>query len=39
MDRSLTGRNSLKGSESVFLNPYLRHLDFFLLRYLAEQDD
>jgi hypothetical protein len=34
MDRSLTQRTALKNSPAVFLNPYLRHLDFFLLRYL-----
>lgn len=35
MDRSLTQETALKNSPAVFLNPYLRHIDFFLLRYLT----
>ena len=34
MDCLLTHETALKNSPAVFLNPYLRHLDFFLLHYL-----
>lgn len=34
VDYSWTQQNILKASPEFFLNPYLRHLDFFLLRYL-----
>jgi len=39
MDRSFTRETMLKNSPAVFLNPYLRHLDFFLLRYLNSRED
>ena len=39
MDRSLTHDTALKNSVAVFLNPYLHHLDFFLLRYLNDTGD
>lgn len=39
MDRSLTRETALTKSPAVFLNPYLRHLDFFLLRYLEAAGD
>lgn len=39
MDRSLTQETALKASPVVFLNPYIRHLDFFLLRFLDNADD
>ena len=39
MDRSLTSENALKNPLEVYLNPYLRHLDFFLLRYLDTAED
>lgn len=39
IDRSWTRENALKKSSDFFLNPYLRHLDFFLLRYLNTMED
>ena len=39
MDRSLTSKTALEDSPAVFLNPYLRHLDFFLLRHLDAAGD
>lgn len=42
IDHSWTHENVLKKSSDFFLNPYLHHLDFFLLRYLdsdATEDD
>ena len=39
MDRSWTHKTALKKSSAVFLNPYLRHLDFFLLRHLEATED
>lgn len=35
VDDSWTHENVLKKSSKFFLNPYLRHLDFFLLRYVT----
>lgn len=34
IDHSWTHENVLKKASDFFLNPYLRYLDFFLLRYL-----
>ena len=41
IDRLWTCENVLKQSSHFFLNPYLCHLDFFLLRYLQDtaEDD
>ena len=39
MDHSWTYDTALKNSPAVLLNPYLRHLDFFLLRYLDAKED
>lgn len=39
IDRSWTRENILRQSANFFLNPYVRHLDFFLLRYLDTADD
>jgi len=38
IDYSWTQDNVLKKSLDFFLNPYLRHLDFFLLRYVDDRD-
>jgi len=37
IDRSWTRENVLKVAEVFYLNPYLRHLDFYLLRYLGSE--
>ena len=39
IDHSWTCENALNRSADFFLNPYLRHLDFFLLRYLDTVGD
>ena len=39
IDHSWTHENILKKSPVFFLNPYLCHLDFFLLRYLDTMGD
>jgi len=39
VDRSWTRKNVLKKSPYFFLNPYLRHLDFFLYRYLQDSTE
>jgi hypothetical protein len=39
VDHSWTHENILKKASDFFLNPYIRHLDFFLLRYLDTMED
>jgi len=39
MDCSWTQETALRNSLAVFLNPYLHHLDFLLLRYLDPAED